>query len=135
MAVSHCRLSEQAQKQLEVSGKFEDISLGSSRPSQIVSRFEELYTQGRMDALDFMENHDIETQYSNKFLLDTHTHTHTCIQYTLSVGAHTLSPTRVFHSPQPHNAHVLSTTRSIHEYITSHTHTHTHRHMLLQYNH
>jgi hypothetical protein len=65
------RLSEQAQKQLEVSGKFEDISLGSSRPSQIVSRFEELYTQGRMDALDFMENHDIETQYSNKFLLDT----------------------------------------------------------------
>ena len=64
------RLSEQAQKQLEVNGKFEDISLGTNRPSQIIQRYEELFTQGRMDALDFMEGQNLDTQFSENFLLE-----------------------------------------------------------------
>ena len=53
---SHSRLSEQAQRQLQDSEKFEDILLGTSRPTMVVQRYQELYSQGRVEALEAIEN-------------------------------------------------------------------------------
>lgn len=53
-----------------MSSKFEDISLGAHRPSQIVQRYEDLFSQGRMDALDFLEGQDMDTQFCNQFLME-----------------------------------------------------------------
>lgn len=39
------RLSEQAQRHLQDSEKFEDILLGASRPTMVVQRYQELYSQ------------------------------------------------------------------------------------------
>lgn len=50
------RLSEQAQRQLQDSEKFEDILLGTSRPTMVVQRYQELYSQGRVEALESIEN-------------------------------------------------------------------------------
>lgn len=50
-----CRLSEQAQRHLQDSEKFEDILLGSNRPTLVIQRYKELFSQGRMEALDAME--------------------------------------------------------------------------------
>lgn len=55
---------------MEVSSKFEDISLGAQRPSQIVQRYEELFSQGRMDALDYLEGQHMDTQFCNQFLME-----------------------------------------------------------------
>ena len=49
------RLSEQAQRHLQDSEKFEDILLGASRPTMVIQRYDELFSQGRMDALDAIE--------------------------------------------------------------------------------
>ena len=49
------RLSEQAQRHLQDSEKFEDILLGASRPTMVIQRYEELFSQGRLDALDAIE--------------------------------------------------------------------------------
>lgn len=49
------RLSEQAQRHLQASEKFEDILLGSNRPTQVIQRYNELFSQGRMEALDAIE--------------------------------------------------------------------------------
>ena len=49
------RLSEQAQRQLQDSEKFEDILLGASRATIVIQRYEELYSQERMEALDAIE--------------------------------------------------------------------------------
>lgn len=49
------RLCEQAQRQLQESEKFEDILLGDSRPTVVIQRYEELYSQARMEALDAIE--------------------------------------------------------------------------------
>lgn len=53
--LSHCRLSEQAQRQLQDSEKFEDILLGASRATVVIQRYEELYSQERMETLDAIE--------------------------------------------------------------------------------
>lgn len=50
-----CRLSEQAQRRLQDSEKFEDILIGTSRPTLVIQRYQELYSQGRMEALDAIE--------------------------------------------------------------------------------
>lgn len=49
------RLSDQAQRQLQDSEKFEDILLGASRPTIVIQRYEELYSQARLEALDAIE--------------------------------------------------------------------------------
>ena len=54
------RLSEQAQRQLLDSEKFEDILLGSSRPTIVIQRYEELYSQARLEALDAVEGLQIK---------------------------------------------------------------------------
>lgn len=49
------RLSEQAQKHLQGSEMFEDILLGSNRPTLVIQRYNELFSQGRVEALDAMD--------------------------------------------------------------------------------
>jgi Mitochondria-eating protein len=52
----HCRLSEQAQRQLERgASKFEDISLGENRPTQLIKRYGNLYSESRLDAMDALD--------------------------------------------------------------------------------
>ena len=50
------RLSEQAQRQLERgASKFEDISLGENRPTQLIKRYGNLYNESRLDAMDALD--------------------------------------------------------------------------------
>ena len=49
------RLSDQAQRHLQDSERFEDILLGPNRPTLVVQRYQELYSQGRVDALEAIE--------------------------------------------------------------------------------
>ncbi len=49
------RLSEQAQRHLHDSEKFEDIQLGLNRPTMVVMRYKELFSQGRVEAVDAIE--------------------------------------------------------------------------------
>jgi len=56
MCVRCGRLSEQAQRQLERGvSKFEDISLGENRPTQLVKRYGNLYNEARLDAMDALD--------------------------------------------------------------------------------
>ena len=49
-------MSEQAQRQLERgASKFEDISLGENRPTQLVKRYGNLYSEARLDAMDALD--------------------------------------------------------------------------------
>lgn len=48
-------MSEQAQKHLQGSEKFEDILLGSNRPTVVIQRYNELFSEGRMEALDAID--------------------------------------------------------------------------------
>lgn len=50
-----CRLQDQAQRQLKKGGKFEDLSAGDCRPSALVERYDNLYTQTRLDAMDELD--------------------------------------------------------------------------------
>lgn len=51
------RLSEQARRQLEKSStKFEDLSLGDKRPTQLIRRYGNLYTESRLEALDALDD-------------------------------------------------------------------------------
>ena len=54
-----CRLQDQAQRQLKKGGKFEDLSAGECRPSALVERYDNLYTQTRLDAMDELD--DVES--------------------------------------------------------------------------
>lgn len=49
------RLAEQAQRQLERGGKFEDLNQ-ISRPTELIRSYNSLYSQARIDALDALEN-------------------------------------------------------------------------------
>ncbi|CAF4513377.1 unnamed protein product [Rotaria socialis] len=49
------RLAEQAQRQLEKGGKFEDLNQ-ISRPTELIRSYNTLYSQARIDALDALEN-------------------------------------------------------------------------------
>lgn len=49
------RISEQAQRRLESSTIFEDLSLGANRPTQLIRRYQELYSQGRVEVIDILE--------------------------------------------------------------------------------
>lgn len=49
------RLAEQAQKMLERGAKFENVSLGEKRPTALVRRYGNLYTQARVDTLDALD--------------------------------------------------------------------------------
>lgn len=58
-----CRLSDQAQRQLQDSEKFEDI-LGPCRATVMIQRYEELYTQTRLEALDAIEAVQIKGSFN-----------------------------------------------------------------------
>lgn len=49
------RLAEQAQRQLEKGGKFEDLNQ-TARPTELIRAFNSLYSQSRIDALDALDN-------------------------------------------------------------------------------
>lgn len=51
-----CRLQDQAQRQLKKGGKFEDLSASDCRPSALVERYDNLYTQTRLDAMDELDD-------------------------------------------------------------------------------
>ena len=68
-------MSEQAQRHLQDSDKFEDILLGASRPTQVAQRYQELYSQSRVEAYDaiecIQEEHGMEDRMLiSEFLLD-----------------------------------------------------------------
>ena len=52
---SLCRLAEQAQRQLEKGGKFEDLNQ-IARPTELIRSYNSLYSQARIDALDALDN-------------------------------------------------------------------------------
>ncbi|CAF1203285.1 unnamed protein product [Adineta steineri] len=49
------RLAEQAQRQLEKGGKFEDLNQ-ISRPTELIRSYNSLYSQARIDALDALDS-------------------------------------------------------------------------------
>lgn len=69
--LSLCRLSEQAQRQLQDSDRFEDILMGASRPGLVMQRYQDLYTQGRVEAYDTIADTELVEQATiPEFLLD-----------------------------------------------------------------
>lgn len=48
-------MQDQAQRQLKKGGKFEDLSAGECRPSALIERYDNLYTQTRLDAMDELD--------------------------------------------------------------------------------
>jgi len=60
-----CRLSEQAQKQLLGSEKFEDILLGNQRPTQVTQAYGELFSQARVEALEEVDAIVASSPYSS----------------------------------------------------------------------
>ena len=48
------RLAEQAQRQLEKGGKFEDLNQ-IARPTELIRSYNSLYSQARIDALDALD--------------------------------------------------------------------------------
>lgn len=52
------RLSEQAQRHLQGSEHFEDILMGANRPTLVVQRFQEIYSQERIEAYDSIADID-----------------------------------------------------------------------------
>lgn len=60
------RLSEQARKQIERgSTKFEDLSLGENRPSQLIRRYGNLYSEQRLDAMDALDELQEVSEYND----------------------------------------------------------------------
>jgi len=53
--ISLFRLAEQAQRQLEKGGKFEDLNQ-IARPTELIRSYNSLYSQARIDALDALDN-------------------------------------------------------------------------------
>ena len=49
------RLSEELQRHVKQSGKFENLSQGGLRLNHLTERYETLYSQGRIDALDELD--------------------------------------------------------------------------------
>ena len=50
------RLASEAQKQIKLSEKFEDVSLGNNRPTALIQQYGALYSQTRLDALDSLDS-------------------------------------------------------------------------------
>lgn len=68
----YCRLSSEAQRQIKLSEKFEDVSLGDNRPTALIQQYGMLYSQTRvdtMDSLDSMPELDDLENLKNKLLL------------------------------------------------------------------
>ena len=49
------RTTAELKSQVQQSGKFESLSQGGTRPTQIIEKYELLYTQGRLDAMDDLD--------------------------------------------------------------------------------
>ena len=57
---------------MQDSDKFEDILMGASRPSLVVERYQELFSQSRVEAYEAIESLDEleDKQFISEFLLD-----------------------------------------------------------------
>ena len=65
------RLSEQAQRHLQDSEMFEDILMGASHPSLVIQRYQELYSQERVEAYDAIADTELmDDAIVPEFLLD-----------------------------------------------------------------
>lgn len=52
----NCSLSNHAHQQFQMGNQqFEDLTLGSQRPTALIRRFGDLYLDGRVDALDSLD--------------------------------------------------------------------------------
>jgi len=49
------RLATETQKQIKLSDKFEDLTLGSNRPTAVVEQYGSLYSEIRLDTLDSLD--------------------------------------------------------------------------------
>ena len=49
-------MSEHAQRHMLVSSKFEDLTLGDTRPTQLIRRYGNLYSEARLDAFDALDD-------------------------------------------------------------------------------
>lgn len=49
------RTTAELKSQVQQSGKFESLSESGTRPTQIIEKYELLYTQGRLDAMDDLD--------------------------------------------------------------------------------
>jgi len=54
--VDFYRLASEARKQIKLSEKFEDVSLGNDRPTALIQQYGSLYSQTRLDALDSLDS-------------------------------------------------------------------------------
>ena len=45
---------------MESSTIFEDLSLGANRPTQLIRRYQELYSQGRVEVIDILEEQGLD---------------------------------------------------------------------------
>ena len=49
----------------KTSTKFEDLSLGDQRPTQLIRRYGNLYAEGRLDALDALDDVTEMTEFTD----------------------------------------------------------------------
>ncbi|KAL9984073.1 hypothetical protein ACROYT_G006329 [Oculina patagonica] len=90
------RLQDQAQRQLKKGGKFEDLSAGECRPSALVERYDNLYTQTRLDAMDeldeveSLEKLDENGDIKNKILFSVIVVAFRTVQHALTEKQHKL---------------------------------------------
>lgn len=90
------RLQDQAKRQLKKGGKFEDLSAGVCRPSLLVERYDNLYTQTRLDAMDeldeveSLEKLDENSDIKNKILFSVIVVAFRTVQHTLAEKKHKL---------------------------------------------
>ncbi|XP_029212917.2 uncharacterized protein LOC114976615 [Acropora millepora] len=84
------RLQDQAQRQLKKGGKFEDLSAGECRPSALIERYDNLFTQTRLDAMDKLDEVESLNQMDdsgdikNKILFSVLVVAHRTVQHSLA---------------------------------------------------
>ena len=59
------RLSEQAQKGIQRGTAFEDLNMGCNRPTQIVRRYGDLYSEMRVETMDALDELPEMTDYDD----------------------------------------------------------------------
>ncbi|KAK2572704.1 Mitochondria-eating protein [Acropora cervicornis] len=84
------RLQDQAQRQLKKGGKFEDLSAGECRPSALIERYDNLFSQTRLDAMDKLDEVESLNQMDdsgnikNKILFSVLVVAHRTVQHSLA---------------------------------------------------
>lgn len=83
-------MQDPAQRQLKKGGKFEDLSAGECRPSALIERYDNLFTQTRLDAMDKLDEVESLNQMDdsgdikNKILFSVLVVAHRTVQHSLA---------------------------------------------------